>query len=95
MGEGKVVWEGRPHRAAAPHNAPRGQKAPPPPKEGGGGRPGGACKGGCEGGGHVPLGGGTWLTGFVGPFLGDLKSRGELWAQLYFYARARRYEVDG
>ena len=37
----------------------------------------------------------AWLTGLVGPFLGDRKSRGELWAQLYFYARARRYEVDG
>ena len=87
-----MVREGQPHRAAAPRNAPMGARNLSSTEEGGGGRPRGACKGVCEGGGHVPLG--TWLAGLFGPFLGDRKSRGELWAQLYLYARVRRDEVN-
>ena len=39
-----------------------------------------ASRGVCEEG-ASSLSGETRLVGLIGPFLGDLKSRGELWAQ--------------
>ena len=58
MGEGKVVREGQPHRAAAPRNAPKGAESPSPTKEGGGGRPGGRVKVGVKEGATSLLEGG-------------------------------------
>jgi len=70
-----------------------GAESPSPPKEGGGGRPGrpeGRVKVGVKGGACPSREGDA-----VGPFLGNLQSRGELRAQLYLYGWARRHEVDG
>ena len=71
-----------------------GKEPLPPQKRGEGDAPKGRVEVDVKEG-ATSLLGGTWLAGLVGPYLGDLKSRGEFWVQLYFYARARRYEVDG